>query len=218
MQHVSQAADSVVDGIARDKRYPLTGSITEYEVRNTTTDGSEYIVLTLDRGDGRDPVKAVAFDDKVNQVMSLIDGDVQQIRLFGFFEKREFADNETGEIKTSRRYRVLWAGVPRAEGDRPQRRGQNRAQGGQSTQGQGGQGNRQTRPQGGQGGQSQGTRQQQGTQRTQNGEQRPQQRQAQQGRSGGQQPRSNGQQQGAQQRTSGQRTQQGDQGGYWPSR
>lgn len=139
MQHVSRAADRVVDQAAdQDQRYPLTGTITEYDIRQTSKDGSNYVVLTFDRGQGKRPIKAVAFDDKFDQVMDLIDQRRAPIRLFGFFENREYSDRDTGEILTSHRYRILWAGVPRprtndAEGG-PQRQrngGRQQAQQGQ---------------------------------------------------------------------------------------
>lgn len=114
MQHVSQATDAVVDQ-ARDRRYPLTGTIDTYDIRTSAKDQSEYVVLTLDRGEGKEPTKAIAFDDKCGQVLDLIDRDVHPVRLFGYFERREFADAETGEVKTSSRFRVLWAGEPRVE-------------------------------------------------------------------------------------------------------
>ena len=139
MQHASQQTP------AKDPRYPLTGSIVEHDIRQVTTDGSSYVVLTLDRGQGKDPVKAVAFDDKFDQVMDLIDKNVHPVRLFGFFEKREFADADTGEIKTSRRFRVLWAGEPRQEEPKKPgraqttRHGQQRPRNGQSQPQNGGQ-------------------------------------------------------------------------------
>ena len=50
MQHASQQAP------AKDPRYPLTGSIVQHDIRQVTTDGSSYVVLTLNRGEGKDPV------------------------------------------------------------------------------------------------------------------------------------------------------------------
>ena len=171
--------------VVRDPRYPLTGTITEHQIRQVTTDGSSYVVLTLDRGQGVKPVKAVAFDEKYDQVMDLIDAGTHPVRLFGFFEKREYADADTGEIKTSSRFRVLWAGVPRQEPPRQQQgRPNNRAQGnrsgGQQRQGNGGQ----TRQQQAQGGQPQ-----QGAPRNQGGN-AP--RNGAQARQGGNQARRNG--------------------------
>ncbi|ARJ65960.1 hypothetical protein WV31_10000 [Magnetospirillum sp. ME-1] len=206
------------DGLDLDD-FPGLGAggkpVSRFEVRNTRSDGAEYVVLTLDRGDGRDPVQAVAFDGRFDQVMDLIDKDIQLVRLFGFFEKRDYeaVDESTGEVltKTSRRYRILWAGEPRVEGERPQRRGRQ-----QRSQGQGQ--NRGGWPSQQQGARSQGQRSQ------------PQQRQqAQQGgarNNAGQ----NGRQQGGQQEQRSQRNgggqyngqrrqaQQGNgQGGWWPN-
>ena len=162
MQTATQSAEP---SVAKDPRYPLTGTITEHQIRQVTTDGSSYVVLTLDRGQGKDPVKAVAFDEKFNQVMDLIDANAQPVRLFGFFEKREYADGETGEIKTSSRFRVLWAGVPRQEQPRqqqgrPQNRTQGNRSGGQQRQNNGGQAPQQ---------QAQGGQRQQSGQRQQGG-------------------------------------------------
>jgi hypothetical protein len=98
----------------RDPRYPLTGTIGKYDVRRAGKNDGEYVAFELLRP-GRDPQRCLAFDEKADAVLNLIDDRVETVRLFGFFQKREYMDESTGEFRTASHFRVLWAGLPREE-------------------------------------------------------------------------------------------------------
>lgn len=99
----------MTETLKRDKRYNITGTIRNLEVK-TTSDGTQYARFELAR-DGKKIVKAVAFAEKAAQLIALVEKS-PIARVFGFFEKRSFTGQD-GTTRISQRFRVLSAGEPK---------------------------------------------------------------------------------------------------------
>lgn len=94
----------------RDKRYNITGTIQNLEVK-TAANGASYTKFELAR-EGQKPVKAMAFAEKAETVIAQMKKS-PVAKLFGYFDKRSFTGRD-GTPRTSQSFRVLWAGDPKA--------------------------------------------------------------------------------------------------------
>lgn len=96
------------------KRYNMTGLVQDL-VERTMKDG-HYVTFKLVRAGKKQAQSCVAFLDKADQLKALL-GSIQPdapVKLFGYFDNREFKA-ENGEIAKSKRFKVLWSGLPGAK-------------------------------------------------------------------------------------------------------